>query len=168
MSEHLNYKSKEYLKEIEKELNTLKEQSVINCEVVGQQDKQINKIDNNSEKINYNVKVSKWYLNLIDSTFSKIYEKMYKLPKLVRNSNILHKKEKNKVIEQINNIDNKKEELYDSIIQDLDEIGDIHRVIGAELSEQNKILDEINNTNECSKDILYSNTIKAKKIIRKL
>ena len=86
MDDNLSNKSKEYLKNIEKELNILKENSLINAEEVNKQSEIISKINNDAEDINYNVKLSKWYLNLIDSTFGRIYEKLNKLPMLKKKS----------------------------------------------------------------------------------
>ena len=59
-----------YWEDIKKELAILKEKSLKNANIVSEQSDKLGQIDYNNKIIDHNVKLSKWLLNLIDSTFS--------------------------------------------------------------------------------------------------
>ena len=169
-------KSIEYLKEIERNIVLLKENTLANCNVVSDQSDKIKCMDKNAEQLNYNIKVGKWYLNLIDSTFGKVYEKFNNLPKLPSYKKTTNKKPTNLKIfynftkQQTNKIEQDTEfnNTLERISNNLSDLKDIHTEMGNEIKYQNEMLDEIDDITENNQGIVYSNIIKVKKIIRKL
>ena len=170
--------SKKYLEQIEKELEILKDSTLANCETIHCQSEQMVIMDNKSKEIQNNVKVGKWYLNLIDATFGKLYSKMHKIPR-IKYSNNSHKivcknqtyhKNKNfntnsSYVVETNNLN---DDPLNSICKTLEEIKEINVQINQEIGKQNLFLDDITNTTENSTDQLYKNIEKTRKIIHRI
>lgn len=147
-----------YWLEIEKELKILKDTSLSNADIISDQTEKILQIDSNNKVIDHNVKLSGWLLNLINSTFGKIYQKIHSEP---------IKDKKNPVFK--NNTLSLKSKKYSSnlnIINDIEEIKSIHMAISDELDCQNNYLDSINDTSDNISNNLENNLRLAKKIIR--
>jgi hypothetical protein len=161
----MNQQSKieQYWKDIEKEISILKENSLKNADIVSHQSDKINQIDYNNKIIDHNVKLSKWLLNLVDSTFGKIYQKLNAVPKKEKKIKLdLHIK-KNSLNQNINYpIVNSQ---Y-NVINDLKEIKSIHNAMGEEIDKQNCALENINDKTENISDNLENNIRHCKKIIR--
>ena len=60
--------------EILKELEELNNQSLINSHILYNQSNTIETINNSLVSVEKEVKISKWYLNLINATFGKVYK----------------------------------------------------------------------------------------------
>jgi len=150
-------------KDIEKEINILKENSLKNADIINNQSDKVNQIDYNNKIIDHNVKLSKWLLNLVDSTFGKIYQKLNTVPK---------KEKKNKLDSHIKNsslsqhIKKTIVDLQSNVINDLEEIKSIHIAIGEEIDKQSIFLETINDDTENISDNLESNIRHCNKIIR--
>ena len=76
-------------KEILKELEEVNNQSLVNSEILHKQSTTIETIGNSLETIEKDIYISKWYLNLINATFVKVY-------KTFHNTTILKKNKSNK------------------------------------------------------------------------
>jgi hypothetical protein len=152
-----------YWKEIEKEVNILKETSLTNAQVLDQQTDTITTVNTNSEVIEHNVKLSKWLLHMINSTFSKVYQTIHREPKTLVKGKI---KTKNKNI--IKSTLKSNHQNRDNIINTLNDIKTIHVAIGEELDNQNDYLENINDKNDNIVNTLNNNNRLAKKILRDL
>ena len=153
------FKIDKYWKDIEKEISILKDTSLENANLIGQQSEKIIKLDYNTNIIDHNVKLSKWLLNLIDSTFGKLYQKIKKEP--------IKEKTNKKDISLNSNYLPKKYNLNQSNIEkDLEEIKEIHLAMNSELDKQNDTLEKINIKTDNVSDQLEYNLKKCKKIIR--
>lgn len=150
-------------KDIEKEINILKENSLKNADIINNQSDKVNQIDYNNKIIDHNVKLSKWLLNLVDSTFGKIYQKLNTVPKKEK-KNKLDSHIKNSSLSQ--NIKNTIVDLQSNVINDLEEIKSIHIAIGEEIDKQSIFLETINDDTENISDNLESNIRHCNKIIR--
>ena len=75
---------------------------------------------------------------------------------------LMHNWQKKNLFQDFNN------DIYDKILNDLDEIQKVHKDLGSEVKKQSKSIDEIGSLNETSETIISSNNIKAKRILRKL
>jgi len=152
-----------YWEDIKKELAILKEKSLKNANIVSEQSDKLGQIDYNNKIIDHNVKLSKWLLNLIDSTFGKIYQKINSVPKKEKKSKdySLQTKVKSKSLSPIPNKFNNSPE--SDIINDLEEIKLIHNAMGEEIDNQNMVLENINNKSENISDNLESNIRHCKK-----
>ena len=155
-------KINDYWNEINKEIAVLKENSLKNADIISNQSDKLGQIDYNNKVIDHNVKLSKWLLNLIDSTFGKIYQKLHSIPK----------KEKNLSNTQLNinslnrNLISNINHSSDSVINDLEEIKLIHKAMGEEIDKQNIALENINDKTDTISDNLEDNIRHCKKIIR--
>ena len=173
-------KSQIYLEKIQQELAILKDNTLANCETTVQQSEKIYSMENKSKQIHTNVKVSRWYLNLINATFGKLYSKIHKIPELKfkrskkkmepnknnksRKNNKIHKNS----VTNMTNVTSNKQPIYDSISNTLNEVHEMNIVINNEISKHNELLGNITNVTENSTDLLVSNIHKAKRMIKKI
>ena len=155
-------KINQYWKEINREIAVLKENSLKNADVVSNQSDKLDQIDYNNKIIDHNVKLSKWLLNLIDSTFGKIYQKIHSMPK--KEKNVLKSSSNINSLNRYSTSD--KNSISESVINDLEEIKSIHKAIGNEIDKQNLALENINNKTNDISDNLENNIRHCKKIIR--
>ena len=76
------------MNEIEREVEELLSQTVMNAEEVSNQTEKLENITHNSEEISHQQNISKWHIDYISSTFGKIYKTINEYPIKERTSNI--------------------------------------------------------------------------------
>ena len=150
-----------YWEEIEQEVILLKEISLSNAAILDNQTYNITKVKNNSDVIEHNVKLSKWLLHMINSTFSKVYQTIHREP---INKEHVKRKKKNKLDSSLISYNQDRE----NIVNNLNDIKTIHVAIGEELDNQNDYLENINNKNNSIIDTQNNNNRLIKKILRDL
>ena len=162
----VNKDSKYYLQRIDEEVENLKNNRIENSQIVYEQGQTIETISKSTEEINHNTKVSSWYLDLIRCIFGRLYEKFNKVPfkKKTLPAKTEDKTPNNITNEETNGVIDE----YDKIINNLDNIQNIHKNISHEAKNQRQKLNTINNINLESENNIYRNDIKAKSILRKL
>ena len=120
--------------------------------------------------MNENLKVSAWYLNLIDSTFGKIYKKTSSKP-IIDNQIIYKSLSRDNNLSKNNNeldFDKKNDSDIDNIIlNQLKEIKEINSTIDQELTKQNETLLELNNNIDLNQSIIDKNITKIKQLFKK-
>ena len=153
-----------YWEDIKKEVAILKEKSLKNADIVSGQSDKLGQIDYNNKIIDHNVKLSKWLLNLIDSTFGKIYQKIHSVPRKEKKNYILRSSSKSMSLSPtLTKLNNHPES---DILDELEEIKLIHNAMGEEIDKQNMVLENINNKTENISDNLENNIRHCKKITR--
>ena len=157
-------------KEILQELNELNKVSKINSNIVYNQNTTIKNIELSSKTINENLRVSNWHLNIIDSTFGKIY-------KNPSNKSVLDNPIISKSLSKDNNEPdiNKESFIYKKadldidriILKQLKEIKEISSNIDHELTKQNETLLELNNNLDLNQTTIEKNIAKIKQLFKK-
>ena len=165
-------------KEILQELNELNKVSKINSNIVYNQNTTIKNIDLSSKTMNETLKVSAWYLNLIDSTFGKIYKTPSSIPIFDKNNLIISKSlsKDNNLSKNSNELNLDKEDLIHKkpdlnldniILNQLKEIKEINSNIDRELTKQNETLLELNNNIDLNQTVIKKNITKIKQLFKK-
>ena len=157
-------------KEILQELIELNKVSKINSNIVYNQNTTIKNIELSSKSMNENLKVSAWYLNLIDSTFGKIYKKTCNISML--DNQIISKSlsKDNNLSKNSNELDLDKKldlDIDNIILNQLKEIKEINSNIDQELTKQNETLLELNNNIDLNQTIIEKNIAKIKQLFKK-
>jgi hypothetical protein len=168
-------------KEILKELEEVNNQSLVNSEILHKQSTTIETIGNSLETIEKDLHLSKWYLNLINATFGKVYKTFHNttilkknksnikpfppLSKNISSKNILSKNtssKKNIDIYSSHSIDNS---IDNEIYRKLTNIKDINITMSKELDDNLIKLDELNSTITNSQFSISDNITTIKKMI---
>ena len=160
-------------KKILQELNELNKVSKINSNIVYNQNTTIKNIKVSSKTMNEKLKVSAWYLNVIDATFGKIYNKPIIDNQIISKSLSIT----NHLLKNNNELDlNKKDLIHkhnvdtnidDIILNQLKEIKEINSNIDHELTKQNETLLELNNNLDLNQTIIKKNIAKIKQLFKK-
>ena len=162
----------ELLKEIEREVETLLDNSITNASEVAQQTDKLENIAYNSEEVSHQQNISNWHLNYIASTFGKIYKNINEYPFKKTTSKILKQLQlKSNVIRHdiktTQNFETVPEKCtLDRISNKLVKVKNIADETNNELSKHNAILDYTHNIVDNATDKMEINTRKIHKILK--
>jgi len=163
---------KKLLNEIIKELESVKKQGVEISVELNEQSETLNEITSNLENVSYQSEVSKWQLNYIDSTFGKLYRKLYNYPIKENASNFLKLislKTKILGMGSRKDIDTRDTKGYESKLDEISNIVNDIKTISTlnsnEIDKQNFIVEYNNELVESSQNKISKNTRKIKKLL---